>query len=114
MLVTFKSKAAADVVMYKDHARRILELLGKEVDKGVFTIEQISGAIATLESEIRQSKAHPASEDVRHDIELHHGVDGDDHEHEPSQSVSFSTRVYPLLEMLRAAKRDRQVVAWGI
>ncbi|MDB5821530.1 MAG: hypothetical protein JWR21_234 [Herminiimonas sp.] len=114
MLVTFKSKAAADVVMYKDHARRILELVGKEVEKGVFTTEQISGAIETLESEVRQSKAHPVSEDVRHDIELHHGAQGDDHEHEPSQSVSFSTRVYPLLEMLRAAQRERQVVAWGI
>jgi hypothetical protein len=114
MLVTFKSKAAADVVMYKEHARRILELLGKDVEKGVFTVEQTPGAIATLESEIRQSKAHPASEDVRHDIELHHGANGDDHEHEPSESVSFATRVFPLLEMLRAAQRDRQVVAWGI
>jgi hypothetical protein len=114
MLVTFKSKAAADVVMYKDHARRILELLGKEVEKGVFTTEQISVAIATLESEVRQSKVHPVSEDVRHDIELHHGADGDDHDHEPSQLVSFATRVYPLLEMLRAAHREHHVVAWGI
>lgn len=114
MLVTFKSKAAAEVIMYQEHAKRILDLLHKNVDQGVITVAESAAAIATIETEIAQSKAHSAAEDVRHDVEAHHGDFGDDNEHEPTQLVSFATRAYPLLEMLRAAHRDGHVVAWGI
>ncbi|MET0855455.1 MAG: DUF1840 family protein, partial [Telluria sp.] len=31
MLITFTSKAAAEVTMYKEHAKRMLDLLGKDV-----------------------------------------------------------------------------------
>jgi hypothetical protein len=101
MLITFKSKAAADVIMYEEHAKRILDLLGKDLARGVITAEEAVLAVSRLEGEIAQSK-RPAAEE------------GED-EHEPSrQAVSFATRVYPLLEMLRAAARKRQPVAWGI
>lgn len=114
MLVTFKSKAAAEVLMYGDHAKRILDLVGKDVKRGVITADEAARAIATLETEIEQSRLHSAAEDVRHDVEVHHGVAGDDNDHEPAEAVSFATRAYPLLEMLRAAKRDGHPVAWGI
>jgi hypothetical protein len=114
MLITFKSKAAADVVMYKEHAKRILDLVGKDVKQGVFTAAETGPAIAVLENEIAQSRMHSAAEDVKHDVEAHHGAAGDDREHEPAQIVSFATRVYPLLEMLRAAQKGNHVVAWGI
>ncbi len=114
MLVTFKSKAAAEVIMYQEHAKRILDLLHKDVKQGVITVAETAGAVATLEAEIAQSRMHSAAEDVRHDVEAHHGDFGDDKEHEASQLVSFATRAYPLLEMLRAAQKDGQVVAWGI
>ena len=39
MLVKFKSKAAADVVMYEEHAKLILDLLGKDVKQGIITAE---------------------------------------------------------------------------
>jgi hypothetical protein len=114
MLVTFKSKAAAEVLMYEDHAKRILDLVGKDVKRGVITADEAARAIATLEAEIAQSRLHSASEDVRHDVEAHHGDTGDDNGHEPAQPVSFATRVYPLLEMLRAARENGHPVAWGI
>ncbi|MDB5764628.1 MAG: hypothetical protein JWQ21_3623 [Herminiimonas sp.] len=114
MLITFKSKAASDVIMYKEHAKRILDLLGKNVMQGVITTDETRNAIAILEKEIEQTKLHSAAEDLRHDVEAHHGDFGDDKEHEPTQLVSFATRVYPLLEMLRAAQKDGYNVAWGI
>lgn len=114
MLITFKSKAAADVPMFEMHAKRILDLLHKDIRRGVITAAETGKAIATLESEILQSRAHSAAEDVRHDVEAHHGDFGDDNEHEPTQIVSFATRAYPLLEMLRAAQKGGHVVAWGI
>ena len=114
MLVTFKSKSAAEVLMYEEHARRILDLLGKDVKRGVITAAETGNAITRLEAEIEQSRLHSASESIQHDIDAHHGAAGDDNDHEPVETVSFATRSYPLLEMLRAAQKEGQVVAWGI
>ncbi len=108
MLIIFKSKAAAEVIMYEEHAKRILDLLGKDIKRGVITAEEAPGAIARLEEEIAQSK-RPAD-----DAQDSQAGAADDHEHPPTRTVSFATRVYPLLEMLRAADRKKQPVAWGI
>ena len=114
MLVTFKSKAAAEVMMYEEHAKRILDLLHKDVKQGIVTADEMPRAIATLEAEINESKRHPHSEVVQHDVLAHHGEDGDDNEHEPIEFVSFATRAYPLLEMLRAAQKAHCDVMWGV
>lgn len=114
MLVVFKSKAAADVIMYKEHAKRILDLLGKDVEKGVITAAETASAIARLEAEIAERRANPAADEVNADAQGRNGRDEDDSGRGPGQAVSFATRVYPLLEMLRAAQRGNHVVAWGI
>jgi hypothetical protein len=114
MLVTFKSKAAAEVLMYEEHAKRILDLLNKDVKRGIITAAEMPNAIAKIEAEIAESRLHPASEEVRRDVLAHHGEEGDDNEHEPVEFVSFATRVYPLLEMLRAARSEEQDVMWGV
>ena len=114
MLITFTSKAAAEVLMYKEHAKRILDLLHKDIERGVITAAEAPHAVEILESEIEESRRHAASEDVERDIHAHHNEDRDDSDHEPMQVVSFSTRAYPLLEMLRAAKAGGHDVVWGV
>jgi hypothetical protein len=114
MLITFHSKAAAEVVMYKEHAKRILDLLGKDVVRGVVTAAETGPAIARIEAEIAENKRHPIAEEVRHDVAVHHGEWGDDNDHEPAEEVSFAVRAYPLLEMLRAAHREGRDVMWGV
>jgi len=114
MLITFKSKAAAEILMYKEHAKRILDLLGKNPDQGVITPPELPKAVAVLEKEIAESKEHFAAEELRRDVMAHHSEDHEDHEHEPAQVVSFATRAYPLLEMLRAAQREQEPVVWGV
>lgn len=114
MLVTFKSKAAAEVLMYEEHAKRILDLLHKDVKRGIITAEEVPSAVARLEEEIAESRLHPASEEVRRDVLAHHGEEGDDNEHEPVEFVSFATRAYPLLAMLRAAQQEGHDVMWGV
>lgn len=114
MLITFKSKAAAEVLMYEEHAKRILDLLDKDVKRGIITSEEAPQAVATLEAEIAESRLHPASEEVQRDVRAHHGENGDDNEHEPAEFVSFATRAYPLLAMLRAAKQEGSDVMWGV
>lgn len=114
MLITFKSKAASEVMMYKEHAKRILDLLHKDADRGVITAAEAAAAIAKLDAEIAESRLHPVSEEVQQDVDAHHGDFGDDNEHEPIEVVTFSTRAYPLLEMLRAAHQGGQDIIWGV
>ena len=114
MLITFTSKAAAEVTMYKEHAKRILDLIGKDVNRGVITAAEAPQALATLEKEIAESRAHTPSEDVKRDVHAHHSEAGDDPDHEGMEIVSFATRAYPLLAMLRAAKAGNNDILWGV
>ncbi|MFC3109229.1 DUF1840 domain-containing protein [Undibacterium arcticum] len=114
MLITFKSKATATVTMYEEHARRILNLLHKDAKRGVITASEAGTALTKLEAEVAESRAHPTSDEVQHDIHAHHGDFGDDNEHEPPQAVSFSARAYPLLEMLREAHKGGYDILWGV
>ena len=114
MLVKFKSKAAAEVLMYEDHAKRILDLLHKDSKIGILTAEELPTAIARVEEEIAESGKHPTSEVVQHDVAAHHGEDGNDNDHEDISAVTFHARAYPLLEMMRAAQKNHNDVMWGV
>ncbi|MGV8898579.1 MAG: DUF1840 domain-containing protein [Burkholderiaceae bacterium] len=113
MLITFKSKAASEVVMYKEHAKPILDLLHKDLERGVITAAETASAIAKLEAEIVASRQAPAQKDAPHDAAAQDNVN-DDEDREPVEIVTFSTRVYPLLEMLRAAHKNGQDIMWGV
>jgi hypothetical protein len=114
MLITFHSKAAADVTMYQEHAKRILDLLGKELNRGVITAAEAPQAVQLLEKEIADTRAHHASDDMQRDVNAHHGDVAEDSDHEGMELVSFGTRAYPLLEMLRAARDGGNDVLWGV
>lgn len=106
MLITFKSKAAADVLMYQQHAQPMLNVLGKLIERGVITAEEMPDAITKLEAEIaRQKVSHGAQQDDNEDQQDHQ---------QAMQSVGFVVRAFPLLEMMRAAKRDHAFIMWGV
>ena len=111
MLVIFKSKAAAEVIMYEEHAKRILDMLGKDVERGIIREEETGEAIARIEREIEDVKKQ-ADADKAQRPEA--GEKEEDEERGQAQTVSFSARVYPLLEMLRAAHAAKQPVIWGV
>ena len=113
MLITFKSKAYPNVMMYQDHAKRILDLLHKDADRGVITAEEAPQAVSLLENEIEESRKHQATDEMEQDVKAHHG-DVEDAEHEPIEVVTFSTRAFPLLEMLRAARDQQTDILWGV
>lgn len=114
MLITFHSKAAADVMMYKEHAKRILDLLQKDSEQGIITSAEAPKAVEILEKEIAESRLHPTSEQVKRDVDAHHGEQGDDADHEQMEVVTFATRAYPLLDMLREARKGGYDVVWGV
>ena len=107
MLVTFKSKAAADILMYSVHAKPILDLLGKDIERGVITAEETGQAVERLESEIAARKLSAPAPDEQDDSDS-------DAKKGLNEVVSFGARVYPLLEMLRAAHREQAFVMWGV
>lgn len=100
------------MVMYKEHAKRILDLFHKDLERGVITAAEAPQVVATLEQEIEESRKHPVTEEVERDVHAHHGEVGDDTDHEGMEIVSFATRAYPLLEMLRAARDGGHDVLW--
>ena len=114
MLITFKSKSSADVLMYREHAKRVLDLLHKEVRQGVITAAEAPGALTLLEQEIAESRKHLVSDEVIYDVQSHHSDSGDDTEHEAVETVSFATRAFPLLEMLRSATTAGHDIQWGV
>jgi len=113
MLITFKCKTYPEVLMYQEHAKRILDLLHKEPERGVITAAEAERVIPLVESEVEESRKQHAADQVAHDVQAHHR-DEDDHEHEQIQAVSFSTRMYPLLEMLRSARDNKTDILWGV
>jgi len=112
MLIKFKCKSYPEVLMYQEHAKRILDLLHKDPERGVITAEEAPRAVQLIEGEVEESRKHQVTDQVAQDV-LAHG-DDENKEHEPIEVVSFPTRIYPLLEMLRSARDNRTDVLWGV
>lgn len=108
MLVLFQSKSAAEVLMFAQHARPILQAAGKVFDepglpeRGVITREQLDDAIAGIEALIATDTGQ---DDPDQD-------DDDSAEHPISQPVGMRRRAWPLLTMLRLARQEGEDVTW--
>lgn len=114
MLLTFKSKAAGDILMYEKHAKPILDLLGKESARGIITAAELAQAIATLEAEIEERRRRAAAEQAEREARAREAGEELPEEAAPRQGVSFATRAFPLLEMMRAAQKIGADVVWGV
>ncbi|GAA4324031.1 DUF1840 domain-containing protein [Pigmentiphaga soli] len=105
MLVTFRSKAAGEVIMLAEHAKPLLELAGKSFDgqldpRGVFTPEQLPAAITGIERALGLEKRPQFDEDDPEQAAL------------AARYVSLKQRAFPLLDMLRAARDKGVNVTW--
>lgn len=113
MLITFRSHAVPDVLMFRENAQPILDLLHKDAGRGVITAAEMNDAVQVLEKVIEDSRAH-TSNAVQRDIGGNHGGVNNAPSHAKADGVSFATRAFPLLEMLRAAKASNGEVLWGV
>lgn len=109
-IVTFKSAACADTIYFGDVAKRMMELMGKEVsDKGIVTVEQLPEAISRLKAAIAEDKA-------RHRVQ----VLEEEPVTEPAEGggtrprVSLTQRALPLLSMLEESLAEKKPVVWGV
>ena len=106
MLITFKSPASGDVIMFEKNGKEMLTVLGKDPadPKGIFTVEQLPAAIATLKDAIAADKARQAEKAEADETEAKPGGGG----------VSFFQRAVPLLEILERSLKDKHPVTWGV
>jgi hypothetical protein len=101
MLITFKCRAAPDVVMLENLAQYLVGIVGKRLgERGVIMHDELGDAITKLESAISSDK----QERAEHDGHFHEGEDGHEHHEIP---IGLAQRAFPFLDMLRAAAHAR-------
>ncbi|MBT9520031.1 MAG: DUF1840 domain-containing protein [Dechloromonas sp.] len=106
MLFTFKSATNADLIMHEKSGKEILALLGKSPEdaRGIITVEQLTAAMATLQTAMAADKAKP-----QETASSQNKTEADD---EPP--VSLAQRAAPFIEMLERAVKAGQPVIWGV
>jgi hypothetical protein len=103
MIYEFKSKATGSVVMTAPVAERLLAIVGKAPGpRGIFTVEQMGPAIDALQAAVEREKAEAS------------GADDDEQPRDGPRAVSLAQRAWPLIDMLRTARRAEQPVTWGV
>ena len=70
MLVKFKSKAAADVLMLDRHAQKALAPFGKNTAMGYFSVGELDDAIGVLEATTVDGKHHAPTQALAQDVEF--------------------------------------------
>ncbi|MFT0545209.1 DUF1840 domain-containing protein [Allopusillimonas ginsengisoli] len=108
MLVVFHSKAAAEVLMFSQHALPILRAAGKPYtdtlpERGVITRDHLAAAIQGIEQAISVEPDPHAVDDAD---------ENDSKTHPISEPVSFRRRAFPLLAMLRLSLEQDADVMW--
>lgn len=97
MLVTFTTKAYADITMFGDVAIAMLKMMGHSgTVPGIIRAEDIPAALSRLKDTVNAGKSPPP----------HVDKDAD----EPA--VSTAHRALPLIELLAAAAKDGCDVMW--
>ncbi|MEF9942597.1 MAG: DUF1840 domain-containing protein [Burkholderiaceae bacterium] len=111
-LVVFRSKAAGEIFMFAGTAHRIFEILGrKDTQRGVITAEDVPAALSALEAAVEAERALDKAADEAAELASRSG-DGDDAA--LPRPITLSQRAWPLIDMLRAARKKSVGVTWGI
>ncbi len=111
-LVVFRSKAAGEIFMFAETARRILSIIGKEDSaRGVISADQVPDALARLAAAVEEEK-----EQIRQAREAAEQSErrGEPVSDESARAITLGQRAHPLLEMLRAAQKKRVDITWGV
>jgi rubrerythrin len=113
MLIKFRSKATPEVLMYQEHAKPILDLLNKDVERGVITAAEAPKAVEIIEHQIAEMRKRETQDESPQDPKARHEREDNDRSG-AAAPVGFATRAYPLLEMLRDARDHKADVMWGV
>lgn len=102
MLVTFRTPAYADITMFGDVAKKLLELMGHSgTVPSALSADDVPAALERLETAIAAQRELERA-----------GAAADDADPDGPRRVTLSQRAVPLLALLRAAAASRAVVLW--
>jgi len=106
MIITFKSRAAGDVIQFGDPAKRLLGIMGKDPESatGIITVEQLPDALARLKAAVAAERAALGGQSRAQD---------DDEQQGKPPAITLSQRAVPLIELMEYALRDKTPVTWG-
>jgi hypothetical protein len=100
MLITFSCEAYADITMFGDVARQMLQMMGHSGSvPGAILAADVPAALQRLKTAI----------DTQGELAPPAAADSDDEE----PPVSLAHRALPLLELLQAAAREQCDVMWS-
>ena len=106
MIVTFRTQAYADIMMFGDIAVQLLKLMGHSgTVPGALLAEDIPEALDRLKKAIA---AQPAAVPEKEKKDR----DDDEEEEEKEPPVSLAHRALPLIDLLEAAAAARCDVLW--
>jgi hypothetical protein len=97
-MVTFKTRAHASIPMLGDVAAKMLEMMGFGSNvPGAIVADDVPRALENLQKALSKIPEQAGSAD-------------DDEEDQPA--IGMHTRAFPLLELLRAAVAEDELVSW--
>jgi hypothetical protein len=99
MIVTFKTKAYPDIIMFGKVAKRLLSLMGHS--------GSVPGALRALDVGAARARLQEELEEAGDEVIV---VEAGQPEGEPK--VTLDRRAFPLLELLAAADRGGHDVYW--
>ena len=113
MMITFKSTASNDVLMFDTAAQDFLRCVGKAPDAatGIITVEQLPAAIDSVRAAIAADKAKPLTA-VADSGKAGKAAAGEDDEQD--ERVGFGQRAVPMLELMERALAEGAPVVWGV
>lgn len=106
MLITFKSRASGNVIMFEENGKELLNHMGKDPDagKGIVTAVQLPGAIAALRAAMEADRSTGRKPPDN----------GEEADHQPDEAVQLAQRALPLLELLERSLQESEPVTWGV
>jgi len=108
MMYTIKCKAAGDLIMTQADGDQLLQIIGKTpAAEGIIEVAAVSAAIQALENAVarEQANGHQAGKQA--------STQPDDTPAE-GEVVELHQRIWPLVEMLKRARDEREVIVWGV
>jgi hypothetical protein len=110
-LVVFRSKAAAEITMFAETARRLLQIVGRaDAERGVIRADEVVDALNRLTAAVDQERVELLRQGEERESEERAGSPYS----ERLMPITLGRRAFPLIEMLRAAQRKRVDVTWGV
>lgn len=102
MLVTFRTKSYANITMFGDVAKQLLELMGQSgTIPSAMKAEDVPAVLARLEVAIERRRSTEATDAPEHK-----------RDDDAPRKIALSERALPLLELLRAAVASKDHVMW--